>query len=532
MCPRANTIEHLIAAQCLPGRDGPLPVALTRPADPSTVAPHVLPLERDRVLLPAGSLAGDKPFYLPQQMMNNQARFCLAVMVLLFFAAPQSHLRSQSAADAIHIMENEIGFGSRAMAMGGAYTAVANDYSAIYWNPAGLASIPGGGIFAEGGRYSLKNDVTYVGKMATVKDHWNHLGSVGLVVALPTVRGSFVLALGFNRIGNYDDHVNFSGFSSTDNGLGFTFIEQETEVFYPFNTHAQRSEIVQSVGGLEQISFGLGVALSPRTTAGLSLSSVGSMEEYRFVFKQTDSEDHYEEYPANFDIYEVTQELSFEGTASQVRAGFLTAFSRDLRFGMSLALPSTFDIAEHHYISEQLHFDDGEVSDTTMAGFWEYNVRTPLILDGGLAFSAHSFTFSSSFRFRDWSRTRFDLNGLQPDSELYQALNSENLILASDYGATVETHVGAEYVLRLKGIALSFRTGYALYPLPAAGENSAESEELMTAGLAISPSQRFIFNFTYLRGAFNRITSDVYTPSGTEEHLTKSTIIINATFRI
>ncbi|MBP1769288.1 MAG: long-chain fatty acid transport protein, partial [Candidatus Aminicenantes bacterium] len=33
------------------------------------------------------------------------------------------------------------GFGARAAAMGGAFVGLANDYTAVYWNPAGLALI-------------------------------------------------------------------------------------------------------------------------------------------------------------------------------------------------------------------------------------------------------------------------------------------------------------------------------------------------------------------------------------------------------
>jgi long-subunit fatty acid transport protein len=41
----------------------------------------------------------------------------------------------------------DIGVGGRALAMGEAYVAVANDASAIFWNPAGIAQLESGDIF-------------------------------------------------------------------------------------------------------------------------------------------------------------------------------------------------------------------------------------------------------------------------------------------------------------------------------------------------------------------------------------------------
>lgn len=70
----------------------------------------------------------------------------------------------QSAYDAIHITENEEGFGTRALAMGGAYTALANDYAGIYWNPAGLGSIDKTAIHAELSHLQFSNDALYMGK--------------------------------------------------------------------------------------------------------------------------------------------------------------------------------------------------------------------------------------------------------------------------------------------------------------------------------------------------------------------------------
>ncbi|MEE9571415.1 MAG: hypothetical protein V3W20_00025, partial [Candidatus Neomarinimicrobiota bacterium] len=71
----------------------------------------------------------------------------------------------QTAFDAIHITENEEGFGMRALAMGGAYTALANDYSGIYWNPAGLGSIDKTGIYAEFSHLQFFNDALYMGNL-------------------------------------------------------------------------------------------------------------------------------------------------------------------------------------------------------------------------------------------------------------------------------------------------------------------------------------------------------------------------------
>lgn len=50
-------------------------------------------------------------------------------------------LQAQDETDAIRPFQNEFGPGARAMALGGAYSAVAEDYTAVYWNPAGLAQI-------------------------------------------------------------------------------------------------------------------------------------------------------------------------------------------------------------------------------------------------------------------------------------------------------------------------------------------------------------------------------------------------------
>lgn len=57
----------------------------------------------------------------------------------------------------------EVGVGSRALGMGGAFVAVANDVSALYWNPAGLCRIGHGEAVFERIEWLADIDFNYIG---------------------------------------------------------------------------------------------------------------------------------------------------------------------------------------------------------------------------------------------------------------------------------------------------------------------------------------------------------------------------------
>ena len=65
------------------------------------------------------------------------------IPLILFFAI----IKYQTASEAIHLVENEVGYGARSLAMGGAYTAMGCDPSGRYWNTAGLADIKNGAFY-------------------------------------------------------------------------------------------------------------------------------------------------------------------------------------------------------------------------------------------------------------------------------------------------------------------------------------------------------------------------------------------------
>ena len=64
--------------------------------------------------------------------MTRGAIVILGLCVLIGFGIEAPSARAQ---------RQQVPVGPRAVAMGGAFSAIADDYSAIFWNPAGLVRI-------------------------------------------------------------------------------------------------------------------------------------------------------------------------------------------------------------------------------------------------------------------------------------------------------------------------------------------------------------------------------------------------------
>ncbi len=72
------------------------------------------------------------------------------ILTLLTSAVLANTASAEVDFDYLHGSDLGMGIGARAMSMSGAFTAVADDASAVYWNPAGLAQLTDNQIFLSG----------------------------------------------------------------------------------------------------------------------------------------------------------------------------------------------------------------------------------------------------------------------------------------------------------------------------------------------------------------------------------------------
>lgn len=439
-------------------------------------------------------------------------------------------MNGQSAYDAIHITENEEGFGTRALAMGGAYTALANDYSGIYWNPAGLGSINKTGIYAELSHLQFSNDALYMGNLTSNNQGFTKLKSLGFVMPLPTSQGSFVIAGGFNRVLDYDDHLYFDWSGDLPDGLEFGFQNDDGDFdWYPFDEDVYIQENVRSEGSLQRWSIGGALALSPNFTIGLTTSLMHGKEEYNLDFSQFDDKNLYQILPGDFNEYSINEILQSDYYAFNIKLGGIIDLNNMIKVGGVISLPSTYYVEEAHYRNEDLFYDDGSYdSFDESSGNFDYHVKTPYIFDAGIAFTNKLITLSASGRYRDWSQTRFEVSDFETNSQDYSDLISENNSLARDYDQVLEYRLGGE--VALPGLNTKLRAGYTLIPSPLRDSNNDRTT--YSAGVSFKIDDNVSLDISYLKRDWTRDSWDIYTPAGVHEIIETHKVLVGLTYNL
>lgn len=456
---------------------------------------------------------------------------------------------SQDAFDAVRIVQDEMGFGARALGMGGAYTSVANDYTAIYWNPAGLADVRQSEFYGGLSHLNFKNDATFADEVTNDSENYTHLRSLGLALPFPTQRGSFVLGLGYNRVKDFDQNLFFSGYNHISNGLnvdGYVINPKDTlnwDTIYYFDKDVKQTEQIIDEGGLGQWSFSAAISLSPNFDAGLAANIYSGNSDYSFTFLQEDEKDVFPDslFPANFKSFKIDQSIKSDYSAFNLKVGGTFKLKSGIRIGAAIGLPTTFNVKEKYSSHGSLSFDDGfNIEDPVIYtydeeknihnevifedGQVEYKVKTPMHFDGGISYSNRNITLAASMRYRDWSQTKMELKGDVIDDPFFE----ENQFIRQNFRATLQYNLGGE--LYLDGLGMKLRGGYSVYPSPLENAISDMDKKFISAGVGFKVDRNVDLDLAYRRGTWKQQTKDIYTPGGTLEDITVNKFFIGLSY--
>ncbi len=422
------------------------------------------------------------------------------------------------------------GFGIRAAGMGNAYNAEANDYSAIYWNPAGLASIKKSEFSAGLYHNNFQNDGTYSGTVNNEDQAFTKLQNIGMAYPFEVYQGSFVVAFGYQTIHNFDGFTNLKGFSRRSNDLYFDY--GNNDIVY-FDSGVQQRFTLQNTGELHQWSMAAAIALSPRFNAGLTLSFYGGQKEYSYDYRQDDVNNVYTLNSGagiDFDYYAYHQRITSDFSGFEAKLGGMFQLSPVLQLGTTITFPTSLTIDESWAENDELAYDDLTVPIDAYdlgSGTFDYIVKLPFKFETGLALHNDFLTLSASAKYVDWSQMEFNMPANR-DAADYDNLLSENLYTRENYKGTLSYAFGGE--LKPMDGRLMLRAGYRMEPSAYRFSNKDSDRVFYSGGLGYRVDRNTVLNASYTTGSWKSVTDYIYSSETANEKISIQTVLVGLNY--
>ena len=374
-------------------------------------------------------------------------RIDFILCALLFFFSSAGISGAQERA-----ISNFSGPGVRAMGMGGAYVGVADDFTAVLWNPAGLAQMRQRQGYVAVLHNTYDNKARKAADPRTTSELSNtRIGSLGLVYPYPVYRGSLVFGAGFNQVKDFDSIVRIRGFSQVDS--------------------LQIDNTFSHEGDLNMVSLAGAIDISPSIALGLTLKFLSGEDENIQEYNWIDSEDYFIESRWNAqDIFEDNYNTAFGATL-----GTMVRTPREdprVRFGATISTGPTYEIdysfgqamADEDGIPgyNSIEYDDGREPESTpnVVQTDSYKLSLPLQLGAGLSCQpVKGLWLAGSVHLAEWSQSEYkgkDEYGVRADASF-----------EDQYEDVVRYHLGIEWQVPV--ITLDLRAGYYSDPLPFVG---------------------------------------------------------------
>jgi long-subunit fatty acid transport protein len=390
--------------------------------------------------------------------------------------------------------------------MGNAYTGIASDFSALYWNPAGLAQAEYSEFHFGISNLSYQNTGTYYGSSSWYSNNGTTLNSLGFVYAAPTRRGSLSLALGYTRQSSFLSALSFSGFNTESSimqawapdgepyppditigeELGLAVADTNTGRFVsPINGMLTQEGKVLEGGGIDNWSIGGAVDVAENVSVGATLTFLTGGYTYDRTYLEIDSRNVYAEFPFDMDQLIVEEYIRSDINGFNANLGMMYRVPGFLRLGMAVRTPTTYSVKEDFGRTADSYFDNGDIlpveGSYQSIGYGEYKVVSPWMFSGGLSLMILNFVFSGDIQFTDWTQLKFE--DATPE---VLALNND---IKEIFRPAANLRVGAEWNplglgLRLRAGAMYNQSPYRIDDAKTQGTYDYD-QKYLTAGVGI-----------------------------------------------
>ncbi|MFC1481280.1 OmpP1/FadL family transporter [Candidatus Neomarinimicrobiota bacterium] len=388
----------------------------------------------------------------------------LAILLPVFCAG-------QTESDIVRPFWGVGGSSARATGLGGAFTGVADDQSALFYNPAGLGHMTEGEINSgiEHSNFDSELNSNIIGNGVGLSV--TRLANLGM--AMPVIGTKFTWAAGYNLVHSFERSKEYTGLHP-----------------YPLEDSAGvMPDLVETLdtryedGHIGSYSLGFGYQVSPKFAVGAALDFIVGNRSY------TDNIDFEEENLVDFLITDT------EYRAFDLSLGILLAPITDWRIGLLLRTPQNVTFKES--ANENNNEDKAE-----------YSARGSFYFRLGTSYTTGPLLIAADISWYDYSQIKFESGFYDGDIPYDPVVNGT---FRNDYEGVLGYAVGGEYLLPFANAKL--RGGYRFTP-HIRNDNGADGARAIAIGFSALLVPQLKIDMTYSRTDWSRSADENWLVSG------------------
>ncbi|HUI29211.1 MAG TPA: hypothetical protein VLX91_03260 [Candidatus Acidoferrales bacterium] len=474
------------------------------------------------------------------------------IAVLTVFILTYLDASGQVPEDALRLGQSGYGVSARSMSMGNAMTGLAQGFDAAFYNPAGLAQSRQSEVTGGLNFLGYNNDASYYGTGQNASSSQTDLSDLGVVYPFPTTRGSFVIALGYNRFNDFNTALGTNGYNPNSSIIP-TLFNSDANYDVPFQVglddevldtstnpatiyitrmliqkNVQQSGIKYESGGMNNWSASAAGDIAENFSVGLTLNLISGSYNFTQTFTETDpkglySVDTLSTRPGavGFESFAYNLRDNQDISGWNAKAGFLYRFvdgSGDVigRFGLSITFPSFVTVTDNFSDAASATFLTGTVysypaPSVNTNSSNNYDITTPFKFSIGGSGGNNQLTLSAEIEYTDWTQLEFSNSNLPGD--FISGLNDS---IKANYRQTVNLHGGVEVALtdpRYSPFVPFIRAGFSYLPSPYKGDGEQQAQKLASGGIGFRIQNSVDLDLAYQYGWWNYDHHQLYDAS-------------------
>jgi len=480
-------------------------------------------------------------------------KISFTAIILLILVCAQNEVFSQNANDALRVTYSGFGSSARALGMGNSYTALSDDASAAFFNPAGFGLIRK--IELSGGFSYLrfKNQAQFFGDTTEYSNSNTNFNRVSLAIPVPTTQGSLVFGLSYHNTAEFTGALKFSGINNSNSWINYFSLQNNNvpyDLYLSYPLYDSKDNYIKDTtninGGLNQSGDIINSGYINNWTVSGATEVIKNLfvgANVNFAVGKYESNNEYYEDDINyiyqgetspgepqttdFQTFYLNRLLKWELTGWDVKLGMIYQLD-NARFGVTVQFPKDFEINEDFivngrsdYASRSYSLNSKNYSDQV-----EYKIKTPYEFSAGLSLNLLGLVVSGDATLIDYSQIKFEnISGL---GESYVSELNKNI--KQQLKPVINYNVGAELTLLFLGLRL--RGGFFARPSPYTEDDKSFDKKYLTAGVGILAQETFGIDVALVHGWWKDFGDNYGTNlSRTYQNITVDQILLTTTIR-